>query len=189
TYLTDAYYCHPQILQSGLFLAPDLCNPACWQPVLDECRVHHMFGIVEVAEVADLFAFTTLLKDNIDARVFLDHFTFLQRFTRYFKREAKDLIGRLETEGFNLKKAKGDAFANADTSIPLVNKDPNLEKFLKLMVPLSRREMQCLELFKQGRSAQATGAILGISSRTVESYFESIKNKLGCHSKAELLEW
>ncbi|HVX01155.1 MAG TPA: helix-turn-helix transcriptional regulator [Candidatus Babeliaceae bacterium] len=188
-YQEDPYFSHPHLLRSGYLLAPDLFNPTWWQPLINCFRIDHFFCIFQVLEVAECFGFVIKGQENSNAQIFLDHFDLLLKFTRYFKKEAKDLIGRMETEGFNIKKAKGDAFFKVDPSAPLCNSDPNIEKFLKLVLPLSRREMQCLELFKQGRSAQATGAILGISSRTVESYFESIKNKLGCHSKAELLEW
>jgi DNA-binding CsgD family transcriptional regulator len=88
-----------------------------------------------------------------------------------------------------LKKAKGSAFLTINPTNPLTNKDPKVQQFLKIINPLSPRERQCLQLFKEGKSAQATAAILGISRRTVEFYFESIKNKLRCRTKAELLHY
>ena len=72
--------------------------------------------------------------------------------------------------------------------MPLLNKDLKTQQFLKKIFPLTVREHQCLDLFKQGRSVQATAAILDLSQRTVEHYFENIKEKLGCQSKMELLE-
>ena len=40
-----------------------------------------------------------------------------------------------------------------------------------------------LTIYLEGRSAQSTAAILGLSRRTVEHYFENIKVKLNCRSK------
>lgn len=52
---------------------------------------------------------------------------------------------------------------------------------------LSHREKECLYLLKNGYCALEIGAMLGISNRTVEKYIETIKNKLSCFSKGELI--
>lgn len=188
-YIEEAYSSHPSLLKSGVILASDPNHCSYIKPMFLAFKMHHGLVFVHVSEAVEVFAFALMGSDQPDTRIFFDNFDLLSKFTRYFKREAKDLIGRLEAEGFNIKKAKGDAFFKVDSSEPLCNVDPNVDKFLKLILPLSRRERQCLELFKQGNSSQTTGAILGISQRTVESYFDHIKNKLGCRSKSELLEW
>lgn len=51
---------------------------------------------------------------------------------------------------------------------------------------LSSREKHCLKLFVSGKTAKESAAILFISHRTVEYYFENIKNKLDVSSKKEL---
>jgi DNA-binding CsgD family transcriptional regulator len=112
----------------------------------------------------------------------------LDSFTRYFKREASSIIERAIREQINIRLIKGDAFFKVP-DVPLARKDPKAEKFLNHIYPLSEREKQCLELFKEGKTAQMTGAILGLSQRTVEHYFDNIKNKLGCNSKTDLLLW
>ncbi|NGX62294.1 MAG: hypothetical protein K940chlam9_01791 [Chlamydiae bacterium] len=112
----------------------------------------------------------------------------LVKFGTYFKREAKELIAKMMGDRFNLKKERGDVFFKTNDSLTLSNKNRKIKKFLKKVFPLSSQEIRCLELFKEGHSAQATAAILNLSPRTVESYFESIKYKLSCSSKAELLE-
>jgi DNA-binding CsgD family transcriptional regulator len=188
-YLESPYLSHPHLLRSGHLLFPDSFNPTYFNPVMNCFQVRHLFSIFQVLEAVECFSFALMGSEKFDTRVFFDHYDLLLKFSRYFKREAKDLIGRMEAEGFNIKKIKGDTFFKTDPSAPLCNEDPNIKKFLKMILPLSRREQQCLELFKQGKSAQATGAILGISQRTVEFYFDNIKNKLCCYSKAELLEW
>ena len=52
---------------------------------------------------------------------------------------------------------------------------------------LTPRERQCLKLLTEDKSAKETAALLGLSRRTVESYFENIKNKLSCTYKHEVL--
>ncbi|MBS3903877.1 MAG: response regulator transcription factor [Simkania sp.] len=50
----------------------------------------------------------------------------------------------------------------------------------------------CVDVFKslylQGETARSIGERLHLSSRTVESYLENIKNKLNCYQKTELLK-
>lgn len=61
-----------------------------------------------------------------------------------------------------------------------------MEKYLEKASLLSRRERDCLELLLQGKTAKETAAFLGLSARTVESYFENIKIKLKCSNKGQL---
>lgn len=51
---------------------------------------------------------------------------------------------------------------------------------------LSKRERQCLSHLLLGKTAKETASLLQISFRTVEYYFENLKDKLGCFSKREL---
>ncbi len=53
---------------------------------------------------------------------------------------------------------------------------------------LSAREMECLFYLLRGQAVKAIAQVLQLSSRTVESYFERIKYKFHCLSKAELIE-
>lgn len=59
--------------------------------------------------------------------------------------------------------------------------------FYRQAALLSRREKECLKIFLQGKTAKETATHLSLSYRTIESYFENIKNKLDCTTKRELL--
>lgn len=52
---------------------------------------------------------------------------------------------------------------------------------------LSDRELQCLQLLANGFTAKAIGDVLQLSRRTIETYIENAKAKLGCNNKAELI--
>lgn len=56
----------------------------------------------------------------------------------------------------------------------------------KNLLLLSKREKECLVLFKQGYTYQSIGVHLGLSVRTVEHYIDSVKNKLGLETRSEL---
>ena len=53
---------------------------------------------------------------------------------------------------------------------------------------LSDREVDCLYYTIQGLPAKVIAQTLCISHRTVESYLRSIKNKLDCNTKQELID-
>lgn len=51
----------------------------------------------------------------------------------------------------------------------------------------SKRETQCLFYMLRGLSANKISKILCLSKRTIETYFENIKNKMGCSTKSEVI--
>ncbi len=55
-------------------------------------------------------------------------------------------------------------------------------------IEFSEREKECMTCFLQGYSIAKTGHILGLSPRTVEYYSNNMKRKVGCRTKAELIE-
>lgn len=65
-------------------------------------------------------------------------------------------------------------------------KDLGMEKYLEKASLLSSRERECLNSLLQGKTAKETAAMLALSPRTVESYFENIKKKLKCSNKGQL---
>lgn len=62
----------------------------------------------------------------------------------------------------------------------------DMEKYSKKAALLSPRERNCLDLLLKGKTAKETAATLSLSTRTVESYFENIKQKLKCSNKGQL---
>jgi DNA-binding CsgD family transcriptional regulator len=53
---------------------------------------------------------------------------------------------------------------------------------------LTPRESETLFFLLRGHTAKEVGKHLGISNRTVETHIESIKNKLDCQTKKEIIE-
>jgi DNA-binding CsgD family transcriptional regulator len=66
-------------------------------------------------------------------------------------------------------------------------KDLGVKFDFKKAEKLSSRERQCLKLLIDEKSAKEIAVLLGLSRRTIEFYFENIKDKLSCWSKQELL--
>jgi DNA-binding CsgD family transcriptional regulator len=53
----------------------------------------------------------------------------------------------------------------------------------------SNRELQCLAHFFLGRSAKETSRILGISPKTVESYWRGARIKSRCYNRSQLMRF
>lgn len=52
---------------------------------------------------------------------------------------------------------------------------------------LTPREQQIAEYLLAGKTAKESAQILGLSARTIESYVNTLKNKLGCQKRSELI--
>lgn len=186
-YIQNPHAKHPSLMHSGSLFMPQAYYPLYLQPIFKQNKINGMLLLLSCHEnYYEGFCFANREDQNSNKALFANIEIF-HSFARYFTKAARPLIEKARSKKFSIRQVSGSAFLECDPSTPLSNKDPYTQKFLKMILPLTRREQQCLELFKQGHSAQATGAILGLSQRTVEYYFENIKNKLGCHCKAELL--
>lgn len=120
-------------------------------------------------------------------QVALNRRRLLERFFANFRIGMKPLIERLREDPISLPEVKGERFFER-----VKRCDQEIDAFAASLgvappVALSKRERACLQLYQEGLTAAQTGERLGLSPRTVESYFESIKSKLGCDSKRELL--
>jgi DNA-binding CsgD family transcriptional regulator len=187
-YLSCPYLTHPSLFRSGSALIPLTADPQYLELSRRRYSVNHLFlNLQQRDEKLEGFFF---IQDDLKPETgvpFLNHLDLLARFGAYFKREASALITAALEEGYNLRQAKGEAFFYRDPKLPLSCRDERVTKFCKQISPLTSQEKKCLNLFQQGNSAQASAAILGLSQRTVEHYFESIKSKLNCKSKWDLL--
>lgn len=186
-FMGNPYSSHPDLVQSGTLLFPDLHNLAYKKTLHEALKIRCGFIIVQnLGNAVECFYFDSFIKDQLNPCVFLTYLDMLYNFIKFFKREANWLINNIIQDGFNIKKIKGSLFFTNNSCAPLI-KNRNTKGFMQAILPLSQREAQCLELLRQGKTSQATGAILGISPRTVEYYFENLKNKFGCSSKFDLL--
>ena len=52
----------------------------------------------------------------------------------------------------------------------------------------TQREVECMKLLIHGNTINSAAVKLGLSHRTIEFYVKNMKMKLGCSSKAKLIE-
>ncbi|MFV0340601.1 MAG: helix-turn-helix transcriptional regulator [Parachlamydiaceae bacterium] len=190
-YLSNPFFVHPDLLRTGSVITTTIQSEEYLHTLEASQRKYQFttaFLMVEKNEgIVEGFLFGTKSKDPRFENCYFSNIDLLKKFNRYFVQAAAPIIRKMKEEPFNIHQARGNAFLQRDPLLPLSSFDPNVESFLKAISPLSPREMECLDLFRKGHSAQATAAKMGLSRRTVEHYFESIKEKLECNSKWDLL--
>lgn len=59
---------------------------------------------------------------------------------------------------------------------------------MSMLIDLSKREAQCLEMLCKGLTAKAIAANLGLSHCIVENYIANMKHKFKVSTKTELLK-
>ena len=187
-YLREPYLRGPHFFRCGYVMIPTTLDSCSREASISQYQYDHLLLKLERKE--DLIEGYIFSKKNLtpeNSLIFFNHLELLDQFAIYFKREAKKIISKLKSKGFNLKRDKKDFFFDEVPNLPLTQNNSKEDLFLKKISPLSPRERECVTLFKQGYTAHATAALLGLSQRTVEFYFDNIKTKLNCKSKWELL--
>jgi DNA-binding CsgD family transcriptional regulator len=191
-YLSNPYLVNPQLLRSGC-VAMRATKSDEFQESLNKVKMkfqlENPFLIVENhgKEMEGFFFATLNAKVDITPH-YLSHLDALKSFGRYFVRESSHIIKKMAIEGYNLKDFKGELFDTHDLELALSSQSSKMKKFFKEISPLTQQERLCLEMFRQGNSAQSTAAKLNISRRTVEHYIDNVKIKLNCNSKWDLLD-
>lgn len=191
-YLYNPYLVDPNLLKSGLVFTAMTKDKDYLDTVntsLNRFKMDNTFLMLEKNEgQVEGFLFATKPTQKQATSNYLNYLDLLKKFNGYFTREMSGILGKMHADGFNLKTTKAAKFFERDDGLPLASKDKVSQDFLKTISLLSPQEERCLALFRMGNSAQATASIMGLSRRTVEHYFENIKNKVGCYSKWDLLK-
>ncbi len=189
-YLINPYLSHPRFFRSGCVISPTAFDSETLEVFHRQFNLYFFFIVLQQkGNSIEAFIFGNRDSDPTKTFHYISQLDLLQKFSSYFKREAKSIIDEALEENYNLKEAKKESFLSSDPNLSLSSQNPSTLEFLREISPLSKQEWRCLELFKQGNSAQSTASIMGLSPRTVEFYFQNIKTKLGCSTKWELLHW
>lgn len=104
----------------------------------------------------------------------------------YFEQMENEFVSLFELEGTN-QYHDSPVHPNIDSATcKSFLKDCGMETLVKKANLLSDRERQCLKSFLSGKFSKETANDLHLSQRTIEFYFENIKNKLTCLNKREV---
>lgn len=194
-YKISGFEKHPSLYQSGFVVWSHMTHH---QPILAAARQFNIdHGITMINKTHDgvefYFLGTTPDKPHL-TNFFLNNIDLIQRFILYFKEQAAPLITRANTQRivlpnkYQVVTSNEQAIHMLDTEIKKqFLKETKVKKAYYDNLVISKREMDCIKLLLQGKTARAIGAELFISPRTVESHLENVKDKLLCRSKSELI--
>lgn len=168
--------------------------------VKENFKIDHLLSYAEKYEnYIDLYWFGANRERSGVIDFYLNNMDLLKNYALYFQDHAKDLIKKAEQEKIIIPKGLTEDYNGAFQRIKTIQ-DQNdfLQDFLTKRSPMfnvqgqpvtiTRREMDCLRFLVQGFTAKMIARQLSLSQRTVESYFEKIKIKLNCNSRAQLVE-
>lgn len=199
-FLQDPYLRHPKVYQSGLcFIESQGSNEYKKTMMKAGKAVLNMdIGVMVIQKhnsSVEFFGFIGNKNTSCLETLCSNHPQLLKSFAAHFKRELGGIINQMRTERNSLLELKGEDFLNSEPICPQIDLSARLSFYRDLGMmcevekaeKLSTRERECLKLLIEEKSAKETAAALNLSPRTIEYYFENIKNKFSCWSKQELL--
>lgn len=189
-FLHNPFLRNPRLIPEGVFFTQSIEDPG----YRESKKYAKNFGVEDSLlltfkeeGVLEGFSFG-LSKHDKNYTLFTNEVPLLKRFCKEFKKRAERSLQELEP--VDVLQFIGNAFYKKQDWFSLhENKRKNLLVRLNFKMPdLSSREKEVLSLYLQGETARSIAERLLLSSRTVESYLENIKNKLNCYQKTELLK-
>ncbi len=147
--------------------------------------------IIKEHDYYEVFIFALYEEQSKLLEVCINQVDLLERFIAYFKKTNRHMLADFNNLHVNIAELRGDNFQLNHPNYNLINHDlrntfletvsPE-EHMLKMrMKDLTNREAECFHWMIKGKTAIETGEILSISRRTVETYREKARGKLGPH--------
>lgn len=192
-YLKSGFEQHPEKLQSGYAIWSHLSHHQSVLKAARDFNIDHGMTLIQKTSDGCEFYFIGTTTDNAHvANLLLNNLEFLHRFTYYFKEQATRLLNTANAHRIIIPEKFNTVFSN-EQGLPC-KYSLNLQKILSFKkvnlnndINLSARELACATLLTQGKSARLIAEALFLSPRTVETHIKRLKEKLSCHSKAELI--
>lgn len=156
---------------------------------------HHLLFYEHYQTYMEQFVFGVDPRNLAAYSFYTENLDLFERFMIYFKDKAKKIIDeadkhriiipkvapRLELPINHYEKIRKDFLQDIQHSHYFVdNKDGGTF--------ISQRELDVVYCLSRGRTAKEIGSELSLSPRTVESYLNSVKNKLGCFNKSQVID-
>ncbi len=131
----------------------------------------------------DLIAFAAPRSEKNINNFYLNNIGSLKRFIREFKDQGEELIEQAESYRLHLPQHLQDQ--NKEKMLWKKNKSISIAAHGS-NARLSLKEYECLELVANGMVLREIAEKMNISTRTVETYLDRVKSKLGLSKKSEL---
>lgn len=184
---------HPNVLRRGITLMKAGNNEQykeVQKQAWDKFGINFNLNIFEnCAEGIEAFGFGTRFQDHESEERLVNELPLLRYFIKEFRQKHEKLFHLLEENCVDLSANIGTIFHERPKGIILPLERPLfLRQMGHMITELTPREKDILKLLANGFPASYIKDRLHLSVRTVENYIASIKDKLACYSKVELIE-
>ena len=195
-YFNFPYYRHPMYTREGIFTLMNIVQNDDLSPILnlgkEKFNIHHRLILIkQIPNGIEGYCFATNSPNVMQIRMLLNEIPLLWLFIDHFKKKQRFLFSSLEDNQIDLSDLMGDTFFV--NSLGIMPRSPSRDKLLQKLgisdqTEFNPREKRLLKLMLQGYSAGKIAPQIFLSKRTVEHQIERVKEKLGCDSKAELIQ-
>jgi len=154
--------------------------------------VRHTFTIIENNfNKTSYFHFSIDHENEFINQFYLANIPLLKSFIKYFQNEINNSSHLNKVHDFKINlKENADCFTMANDPLLTFDKAGFLSLIQAKDSPiniLTKREMECLKVCSQGKTAKEVAYVLGISSRTVEKHLIAAKQKFAANTKSQLI--
>lgn len=182
-------------------LVPETLADELMQIAKNEFDIDHGITLISRHEKFTEFYYFGASRDNREINhYYINNQDVFKAFALYFKDKGDFLIKKADEESLDmLKNPLGNTFNK-----PEIHADKHeikkRKEFFEIChidhfylggdlkdVYLSRREAECMASLLDGKAPKEISKELGISDRTVEKYVDSVKKKINCTFRKELL--
>ncbi len=194
--LLKAFPCirHPSILRRGVTLmkaGADGEYKQLLQTAWDKFQINFNLNIFDNhADGIEAFGFATRFQDQEAEERLINELPLLRYFIKEFRQKHGKLFSLMDDNSVDLSANIGTIFYERSKSIivPFERSRFLREIGCSSVFQLTRREKDILKLLANGFPASYIKDQLHLGLRTVENYTASIKEKLNCQSKVELIK-
>ena len=163
--------------------------------VLEKFGLWHGLSIyIRYSEYTEAWCFATISENHLIHDLYLNHTDALKHFILYFKSKASDLLDHSNKNKLLTTQAKSFEIIRKKPLEERVNNFFESTKIKTILLGdsasaprLSCREAECIQYLSHGKATKEIARLLKISPRTVETYIDSLKKKVGCTMKNDLI--
>ena len=183
---------HPSVLRRGITLMKAGSNEQykeVQKQAWNHFNINFNLNIFEnCAEGIEAFGFGTRFHDHEAGERLLNELPLLRYFIKEFRQKHEKLFRLLEDNCVDLSASIGTIFHERPKGIvPLLERSLFLRQMGHSTIKFTPREKDILKLLASGFPAPYIKNQLHLGLRTVENYIATIKGKLSCRSKVELI--
>ncbi|OJW47101.1 MAG: hypothetical protein BGO67_10345 [Alphaproteobacteria bacterium 41-28] len=144
-------------------------------------------------EYKEVFHFASNRENVQIMNFYVNNISFLENFAYYFREKISKKILEAPKDIYIRIRKNANPIIIEDAKELCINSElSSSHKFTLHLngkwISFSQRQIQCLSLLYRGKTAKEIGLILNLSYRTIESYLDTLRLKLECHTRKQIID-